>query len=366
MHLRQTKTAPAFFKNFSQACSAILLSVFLAALIPGQAVLAEESESEKPASDQSAEIPATESSSQPVEAQSQQKTPSADTGENEALDHYELAKFYSSKWDNEMAEIELEAAIMYAPALKVAHRDYCLVSLLRGHPLRALAELMMVVGLGDPIPLSDEEKTALKAKAAKLHYRKALAYGRKEEWTNAISELNWAMNFSPNNAAIIRSLAFAYASSGDFDAAEKEYSVGFQSDPTDAFSHADFAFFLSDQGKDERALNELSQAVKLEPKAAALHVDLGWLAERKGDFETARNEIRQAITLSPGHAGLWAHLGRVLERQGKPAEAKTAYAQALAIDPQHTEARKRLDQLKTSKTPQDSTGDNQSQERKPS
>lgn len=264
---------------------------------------------------------------------------------NESLDHYELSKFYTSQWDYEMAEVELEAAIMYLPTLKIAHRDYAIVSLLRGHPLRALAELMMVVGLGDPIPFTNEEKAELKVKAAKLHYRKALAYGKKEQWANAVSELKWALGFSPKNAAIQRSLAFAYASSGDLDAAEKEYMNSFNTDPTDGFAHADFAFVLSDNGKDEHAMSELTEAVKLEPKAAALHVDLGWLAERRGDFETAKNEINKAIEFSPHHAVLWAHLGRLLERQGKSIEAQSAYMKALAIDPLQDNVKKRLDHL---------------------
>ena len=67
---------------------------------------------------------------------------------NQGLNHYNLGRFYFTHWQLPLAEVEYEVSIMYAPAMKIAHRDYCLVSLLRGHPLRALAEMMMVVGLG--------------------------------------------------------------------------------------------------------------------------------------------------------------------------------------------------------------------------
>lgn len=263
----------------------------------------------------------------------------------QALEHFDLAHYYQSRWDYDMAELEYEAAIMYSPDLKVAHRDYCLLSMVRFHPLRALAELMMVVGLGEPVPLDDDEKAQLKQKAAKMHYRKAIAAGRKDKWDKAIAELKWAKEYAPDNAAIQRSLAFSYASKGDFASAEKEYMTGFAEDPSDAYSHADFAFMLSEHGQDDRAYNQLSQAVKLDPKSAALHVDLGWLAETKGDFQTADNELRQAIKLCPKQAGLWMHLGRVLERAGKPGEAKSAYTEALAIDSTEDEAKRRLEIL---------------------
>lgn len=281
--------------------------------------------------------------------------------QTQALDHFDLARFYFSQFDLKMTELELEAAIMYMPVMKVAHRDYCVVSLLTGHPLRSLAELMMVFGMGEPVPLTGPEKVELKARGAKMHYRKALEYGKKEKWDNAIAELQWALDFTPTNSAIKRSLAFALASKGEFDMAEETYKDSLAEDPADPYAHADFAYLLSDKGDQNQAFSQLAQAVKLAPGAAALHVDLAWMAETKGDFKLASAELEQAIKISPTHAGLWAHLGRVDERKGDVDGAIAAYNRALNVDPGQFEAKRRLEVIKAeeakTKTAAPDTGD---------
>lgn len=274
---------------------------------------------------------------------------------NEAADHYDLARHYIHKFDWEMSEVELEAAIMCVPNLKAAHRDYCVVSLMRGQPMRSLAEFMMVVGLGDAIPLNAEEKKELKDKAAKMHYQKGLAYGVARKWKSATPEFQWALFYAPNSAAVTHSLAFSYAAEGDFEKAEKLYVQASNLDPNNSYTHADFAILLSDHGDKHKAMEELAKAVRLSPDVAALHVDMAWLAESSGDLNTAESEFNRAVQLSPKHAGLWSHLGRVEERLGKAGDAKNAYSEALAVDPQDDEAKARLAALSKPAAPKPST-----------
>lgn len=277
---------------------------------------------------------------------------------NEAADHYDLARHYIHKFDWEMSEVELEAAIMCVPNLKAAHRDYCVVSLMRGQPMRSLAEFMMVVGLGDAIPLNADEKKELKDKAAKMHYQKGLAYGVARKWKSATPEFQWALFYAPNSAAVTHSLAFSYAAEGDFEKAEKLYVQASNLDPNNSYTHADFAILLSDHGDKHKAMEELAKAVQLSPDVAALHVDMAWLAESSGDLHTAESEFNRAVQLSPKHAGLWSHLGRVEERLGKAGDAKNAYSEALAVDPQDDEAKARLAALSKAAAPKPSTETN--------
>lgn len=267
---------------------------------------------------------------------------------SQAISHYWLASSYFKQWKLELAGVELEEALAFWPDLQAAHKDLCLVDVLTGHPLRALAQLMMLVGLGDPIPLAAAQQTDLKERAVKLHYKQGIKSGAERNWTEAVTEFQWALSYKPEDANIYRSLAFAYANSGNLDKAEQFYQTTFKMSPTDAFAHADFAFMLSDNGKKQQAEQQLSQAVKLEPAAAALHVDLGWVAESGGDFATAEKEFRAAVDLSPKHGGLWAHLGRILEHEGKDSEAMDAYNQAIEIDPGQDDARQSLAKLKGS------------------
>jgi Flp pilus assembly protein TadD len=275
---------------------------------------------------------------------------------NQAADHYDLGRHYMHKFDWEMAEVELEAAIMCMPTMKAAHRDYCVVSTFRGQPMRSLAEFMMVVGLGEPIPLNDVEKAALVKKAAKLHYQKGINYGTLHEWKKATPEFQCALSYAPTSASIAHSLAFSYAAAGDFEQAESEYLKAFALDPTNSYSHADFAMLLSEHGDQKKAMEQLATAINLSPGVAALHVDMAWLAEANGDLKKAETEFHEAVHLSPKHAGLWSHLGRVEERLGKAKDAKSAYSEALAVDPGDDEAKTRLDALNKSGAPANGAG----------
>lgn len=278
--------------------------------------------------------------------------------QNEALDHFDAAQVYIKAWDLELAEVELEAAIMCTPKMKIAHRDYCLVSLFRGHPLRALAEFMMVVGLGEPLPLTDSECAELTKKAIKLHYRKGIAAARASKWDEAINEYKFALSYNSTNGSVLRSLAFAYASKGDFSSAEQQYTAALGSQPDDAFGHADFAVLLADQGQKGRAMHQLEEAVKLAPKATALHVDLGWMAEAGGDWQMAKREFETAVKLAPKQGSLWMHLGKIYTKIVDVPQARNAYARALVLDPTNEDARTALQNLNTQAAPSKPDEDN--------
>lgn len=267
---------------------------------------------------------------------------SADLGQNEAIRHYEAAHFYMSKWNPEMAEIELRSAIMYLPDMKVAHRDYCLVAILRAKPLRALAEFMMVVGLGDPIPLSEKQRRSLREEAAGLHYNKGLEHAGANHWREAITELLWAKKYTPLDPAVHRSLAFAYASNKQFEHAQEEYQTTLELDPHDGLAHADYAVFLSEKGKHKNAYDQMKMAVANNPDVAALHVDLGWMAESRGDFGEAAGEFDRAVQLLPEQPSLWTQLGNVRVKAGDREGAKSAFEKALTLDKNNEAAAKGL------------------------
>jgi Flp pilus assembly protein TadD len=257
---------------------------------------------------------------------------------NDALQHYDAARVYLGAGNTEMAELELQAAIWKDGSVRAFHRDYCVVALLRGHPMRAVAEAVMVFGLGDAIDLSEAQANKLQDNGCKLHYRRGLELAKNQKWKEAVSEFQWALRYRPRNPKVMRSMAFANASMGNIELAEKQYGSSFAEDPSDAYGHADFAYLLADTGNAEEALKQLQEAVKLQPKVAALHIDLGWMAESKGNLAEAEGQFAEATKLSPNHAALWAHLGRVQSREGKAEQAGEAYAKAKALDPSIAQA----------------------------
>src|SRR5207253_10375834 len=181
------------------------------------------------------------------------------------------------QWKLPIAEAEYEEAIAIDPSLKAAHRDLCLVLFCQGNFMRSLAEMMMVMGLGNPIPLTEQERADLDAKAMKRHYNAGIVQAGDNKWKPAIIEFNKAIAYEPDDARVHRSLAFAYANINEFNRAEQEYAVSFGLDPKDPYGHADFANVLSDKGQQQRAMQQMSEALKRAPNAAALHVDMGWM-----------------------------------------------------------------------------------------
>jgi len=294
--------------------------------------------------------------------------------------HYQLAHHYIEHTDFDLAEVELEQAIVRHPQSKKAHRDYMFTALMHFNIPQVVAEFMIFVGLGRAIPLSFEEQQRLNKDTAKLHYRKALKYGEQNNLAREIFELRWANYYLPNNPTIMRSLAFALSNSTERDEAEKMYRQTFSLSTTpsqeDAYAHADFACMLGKMSRQDEAIAELNKAIAIDPKSPALHVDMTWFLEAKGDLAGATKEIAKAIDLAPNYlvgnvdvpigsndffglpmlthhktetiysnAGLWAKLGKLLDKQGKIAQAKEAYKRALQLDPSQQDIKVRLSEL---------------------
>lgn len=263
----------------------------------------------------------------------------------EAAAHWELSTYYWKKWDLELAEAELELSTIADPGLQIAHRDLCLVSLLRLNLPRSFAEFLMTVGLAEPLPYNESESQDLIAKTLKMHYKRAMAFARQKKWQDAIEEFRWAESLDPEDFSVHRSIAFAYANLGQFKLAEEEYKKAASLTPQTGNVDAELADLLAEHGKIDAAQKHLSEAIRKSPQTIAYHVDLGWLAEQKGDLETASREFRTAVSLNPSHAGLWEHLGEILEKKGSPNEAITAYEKAIELDPDKADIKATLERL---------------------
>lgn len=259
--------------------------------------------------------------------------------------HWTLSKKYSKDGDLDLAQTELDLAVMNWPDMKVAHRDLCMLSLMRFNFMRSIAEFMMTVGLGDAQPLTEDESSKLVENAMTLHYKKGLVYARQQNWPKTVNELELAAHLISDDFAVERALAYAYGNLGRWDKAEQHYKNTFELSPQDGSSRADLAYFLQQNGKISEAQKEMEEAVKTQPKAAAYHVDLSCMAESHGDLDTASRELKEAVALSPSHADLWTHYGRVLARRGDTDQAINAYTKAISIDPSQADAKTALSEL---------------------
>lgn len=271
-----------------------------------------------------------------------------DAKHDQGIRHWSQSKRYMKDWDLDLAQTELDLAIMDYPDLKIAHRDLCIVSLLKLNFWRSVAEFMMTVGLCEPVPMTPEEAHVLKTDSMVKHYKKGMQWARSQDWVKAVTELELASDLIPDDFAVQRSLAYGYANLGNFAKAEEHYQRTFELAPHDGSSRADLAYILAQNGKVQEAQKEMEEAVKSQPKAAAYHVDLAYMAESRGDLETAKRELGTAVTLSPSNADLWSHLGKVLEQKGNNSDAINAYLHAVSINPDMMSAKESLTRLQSS------------------
>ena len=306
--------------------------------------------SEQSAQDLSTEEAKEAALSKSVQLKMEEEEQSIEKQHDSAILHWNLSKQYYKQNDIDLTETELDLAVLNWPEMQVAHRDLCVLSMLRFNLGRCIAEFMMTVGLGDPVPLTEAEGNKLKEDGMIKHYKKGLYYARQEAWPKVVNELEIAANLVPSDFAVQRSLAYAYGNIGNFEKAEEHYKQTFDLAPSDGSSRADLAYLLARNGKVGAAKKEMEEAVKTQPKAAAYHVDLSWMAESDGDLQTASKELQTAVGLSPKHAKLWAHLGRLFEKQGDKSQAVEAYTKALSLDPQLDDAKEALEKLQTANT----------------
>lgn len=295
-----------------------------------------------------------ESSAEEHTAKQEQATANEQTDASEqvandeaiAQQHFELASKYMAKWQWSLAQLELEETIAHWSNLKIAHRDLSLVCLFQGNLIRAIGECCVVIGLAQPVPYTQEERKKLNHEAYARHYNEGIKLGREGKWQDSANEFAISLKYDPGNPKILHSLAFAYASAGDYKKAEQCFEETFSADPNDAYAHADFAALLTEIGQGDKAVSQLTEAVKLAPDVAALHVDLGWLAEARGDLNTAKSEFQKAAELKPKYSNLWVKLAKVLEQQGDLTGASQAYEKALALAPSDLEIKQKVETLK--------------------
>ncbi|MRV75869.1 PEP-CTERM system TPR-repeat protein PrsT [Duganella sp. FT92W] len=118
---------------------------------------------------------------------------------------------------------------------------------------------------------------------------------RDKQYKQAAEQLEAMSKETPNNAAILNNLAFAYQ-----------------------------------QSKDSRALPTAEAAYKLASSEPAIIDTLGWILVEQGDAKRAVPLLQQAVAKAPQAATLQYHLATALFKSGDKAGARKAAEQALA------------------------------------
>jgi len=154
---------------------------------------------------------------------------------------------------------------------------------------------------------------------------------RQHRLTEALTVLEKAVAFLPNDAEAQYNFAVALKEKGDFKQAEQfcRHAIALQADYTPA--HYTLGIVLHSQQRLEEATVAFQQAIVLKPEDEDVYNNLGILLKEQQRFAEAENCYRAVLAIKPNYACGWNNLGMIVQHQGRLAEAQSCYRAALAI-----------------------------------
>src|SRR4051812_32271674 len=140
------------------------------------------------------------------------------------------------------------------------------------------------------------------------HQYLARALAARHATTNAIAELDVAIQLSPREAVLYFDAARMLADGGDFDRAFVRVAEGRRLEPASFYGALTEGLVARAAGQTDRAERAFRAAIQMNPTLGVAHVELAQLAESRGDRDAARREYRLALdgdsTLESARRGL--------------------------------------------------------------
>lgn len=127
-----------------------------------------------------------------------------------------------------------------------------------------------------------------------LHFYKGVRFLDRQDFGDAILELNAACKINPNRKNAFISLGSAYYGVGNFIQAEDSYKQAVKIAPYAIDAYYDLGILYNNQKRYSEAKEALKKAVMLDPEDAAAHYELGKTFQALGDIAHSRDEFRQA------------------------------------------------------------------------
>jgi Flp pilus assembly protein TadD len=177
------------------------------------------------------------------------------------------------------------------------------------------------------------------AGTGQAHYQQGLEAFSKRDWTTAIRQLRWTLEYLPKSPAVHNSLGSAYLQSGDADHAVIEFRKAIALKPDFAEAYYNMARALERRDDEGGAVQFDQWAVRAGLPKAEAHDARGFILLRQGDLPGAESEFEAAIKDEPSLASAHFHLGTAFWLQQMYPEAVAELKKALTLDPSNAKAR---------------------------
>jgi tetratricopeptide (TPR) repeat protein len=150
----------------------------------------------------------------------------------------------------------------------------------------------------------------------------------REEYDDAVKELDAAAQTDPKLPFVHFNLGMAYVHKQDYDRAREEFHKDTALEPDVPFAYEQLGNLESTVGNEDEAARNYRSALKLDPQRISSLMGLAKIEEHQRHYAAALAELDQVIRLDSGAASARYLRGQVLVRMGREKEGREELAAA--------------------------------------
>jgi tetratricopeptide (TPR) repeat protein len=155
-----------------------------------------------------------------------------------------------------------------------------------------------------------------------LHLLLGKAHINREEYDDAIKELELAAKGNPKLPFVHFNLGVAYFKKQELRRAKDEFLKDATIEPDVAYNYDQLGLVNSLQGNNREAEMNLRQALRLDPGLGSSHYQLARVYQSEGQYGQALAEIDAVAKIDPDNSSVHYLRGQLLQRLGRTQEAR--------------------------------------------
>jgi len=159
--------------------------------------------------------------------------------------------------------------------------------------------------------------------SAELHLLVGKAHLNREEYDEAINELQLAAQTAPQLPFLHFNLGRAYLKKRDFDHARAEFLTDSQIEPDVAYNYDQLGVIEFEQKNFKQADEDFQHALRLDPRLASSRYYLARIYKDEGENARALSQANVAARLAPQSTSVHYLRGRILLALGRKQQADT-------------------------------------------
>ncbi len=164
-----------------------------------------------------------------------------------------------------------------------------------------------------------------------FHLLMGKAHLNRDEYDDAVKELEAAAQADPKLPFVHFNLGLAYTQKQDYDRARDEFHKDIALEPDVPFSYDKLGGVEATAGNEDEAAKNFRRALKINPHMISSLMGLAKIEEHQKHYAAALSELDQAIELDGGNASARYLRGQVLVRMGREKEGREELARATKL-----------------------------------